>query len=1168
MNLPAPGKVNYYAMPLKMLLIMKLTAFFLLTICLHVSAEGLSQKISLDEKNVSLSRIFRLIQDKSGLSVIYDNNIIKQTTPISIHVQQVSVEEVLDLVLHDQPVSYEIADRIIFIKPKKDFREQTAQETTTAPLSFIVQGTVRGQDGKPLFGASVIVRNQALERGTATDQQGQFRFTDLPQGVYTLEVTIIGFRKYERSLSIHATTPAQQITLQPAVSNLDEAVVIGYGTQRAGNITGSMSRISAKDISEVAVAGLDKALQGRAAGVQVTQTSGQPGGSVSVRIRGVSSISAGNEPLYVIDGVPFYNWSTTFNMGPAGIYGTGVLQNAMSNINPNDIESIEILKDAVATAIYGSRAANGVVIVTTKKGKAGQARIELDAYYGVQQVIKKLDVLNAPEYAVLINESRVNGFKDLGSPASPPATVKPIPDLANPAALSNSTNWQDHIFVNAPMQNYQLTISGGTDKTLYTFSGNYFNQEGIIKNSAYRRFSGRLNLEQQVSDRLKMGAHISINNGMNDINRATGIEQQGGVLYLALLQTPHIPVYNANGSFARPNFTNGFAVLDNPVASAVDYYHTINTTRSINNLFAELKLSKNLSFRTSIGFDAMYLKNNIYIPTTGGPTPPSAGAGFAFASQEVTWMNDNILTWQKRSGKHQFTVVAGSSMQSSHFERMISRVFNFPNDLVITTNGGQTDLTNSFMEEWRMVSFLGRVQYNYDDRYLVTLAGRTDGSSRFGPGNRFGKFPSLSAGWRLSRERFLEDVTWLDDLKFRASYGITGNSELTNLVGSFANYPYLGKIDPANYSFGGAPVNGLAPGSLSNDNLKWETTRQFDAGIDVSVVNGRINLTADYYIKTTRDMLVSNVPLPYTTGFASSLQNVGSMRNKGFEFTLRSLNLVKKLKWETTITFSNNRNEVLSLGEKDRRILTPANVGVNTGAFSLTVAGEPVGSFYGYVTDGIFRDQSEIDKAARQPGAQPGDIRFKDLNNDKVIDAKDQTILGNPQPDFIYSMSNHFSWKDFDLTVFIQGVQGNEIGNITRLKREQMLGYYNGARSTLERWHSPQEPGNGSMPRATAIDPNNNSRFSNRWVEDASFLRFKTITLGYNLPAVLLKKVNLQRVRVYISGQNLITITSYKGFDPEMSRTVSDGDNVLRTGYDDSNYPVARSWMAGIHIQL
>lgn len=1168
MNLPASGKVTYWAWPTKMLLAMKITAFFLI-VCLHVSATTLSQKITLNEKNAPLSRIFQVIQTKSGLSVIYDNNLLKNTQLVSIQIRDASVSEVLNHVLKDQQLEFEIEDRIIFIKPAKVKKIADTGNQAPSLLRFqTVQGSVRGDKGIPLEGASVIIKNKDLERGTATNNKGTFLLQDLPEGTYTIEITIIGYKKYERPIVVDNATRALHITLTPAISSLDEAVVIGYGTQRAGNITGSIARVSSRDIAEVPVAGLEKALQGRAAGVQVTQTSGQPGGSVSVRIRGISSISAGNEPLYVIDGVPFYNWSTTFNMGPAGIYGTGVLQNAMSAINPNDIESIEILKDAVATSIYGARAANGVVIVTTKKGKAGRAKIELDAYYGQQQVIKKLDVLNAVQYAELINESRVNGFKDLGSPASPPATVKPIPDLANPAALGEGTNWQRHIFTDAPIQNYQLTLSGGTDKTSYTFSGNYFNQEGIVSGSSYKRFGGRVNLEQQATDRLKVGANITVNNAMNVINRATGIEQQGGVIYLALFQTPHIPVYNSSGRFARPNFSNGFAVLDNPVASAVDYYHTINTTRSINSLYGELKLTKDLSFRTSIGFDAMYLKNNIYIPTTGGPTPPSSGAGFAFASQEVAWMNDNILTYNKKIGRHHFTAVAGTTIQSSHFERMISRVFNFPNDLVITTNGGQTDLTNSFMEEWRMVSYLARFTYNYDDRYLVTLAGRTDGSSRFGPGNRFGQFPSVSVGWRLSRERFLEDASWIDDLKLRASYGLTGNSEITNTTSSFANYPYLGKIDPANYSFGGVPVNGLSPGSISNDNLKWESTRQFDAGIDLTLWRGRVNVTADYYIKTTRDMLVGNVPLPYTTGFGSAIQNIGSMENQGYELTLRTANLVSKLKWNTDLTFSTNRNKVTSLGAQGQKILLGTSIGVNTGASSITMVGEPVGSFYGFITDGIFQDQATINKSAAQPGAKPGDVKFKDLNNDRVIDAKDQTIIGNPQPDFIYSINNHWLYRDFDLTVFIQGVHGNEIANITRLKMEQMLGYYNGAKSALGRWRSADQPGNGSMPRATAIDPNNNSRFSSRWIEDGSFLRFKAITLGYILPKSVLKKIQLQRVRIYVSAQNLFTITNYTGFDPEMSRTSADGDNALRAGYDDSNYPVARSWMAGLNIQF
>lgn len=1144
------GKAVIRPLPGQLLLFMKVTAFLLLVVSLHVSAKSFAQRISIDEENVFPARIFSILQSKYGLAVIYDNKLLPPDKRVSVHMRDASVEDVLQVVLEDLPLSYVIEDKIIFISPRK------VATTEKGPVTAVqVSGVIRNENGVVLQGASILLKSKSFQKNIVTGEDGKFTLSGIPSGLYILTVTSVGYNRYERAVQVNDKDVLLDVILNAAIKHLDEAVVIGYGTQRSGNITGSIASVSAEQIKQSPGAGLDKALQGRVAGVQVTQTSGQPGGSVSVRIRGVSSVSAGNEPLYVIDGVPFYNWSTTFNMGPSGIYGTGVLQNAMSAINPNDITSIQVLKDAAATAIYGSRAANGVVIVTTKRGKPGKSLIELDAYYGVQHVGKKLDVLNSREYATLINESRVNGWRDLGSPSSLPATVKPIPDLADPAALKTNTNWQDQVFKHAATQNYQLTVSGGTDKTLFTFSGNYYNQDGIILQSGYKRYAGRLNLEQTVTDKLKMGGNVSISNATNIINRATGLETQGGIIFGALFQTPHIPVYDSVGDYARPKYSNGFALIDNPVASARLYFHTINTTRAITSMYGDLKLGKHLSFRSSIGFDAMYLKNNIYIPTNSGTPPPTTGAGFAFASQEVAWINENILTWHRLLGKHDVTVTAGTTIQSSHFERMISRVFNFPNDLVITTNGGQTDLTNSFAEDWRMISYLARALYSYDDRFLLSLAARIDGSSRFGPGKRYGKFPSISAGWRISRESFMQDMAWLYELKVRASYGLTGNSEIINTTSSFANYPYIGKIDPANYSFGGKPVNGLAPGSISNDDLKWESTAQFNAGLDLALWGGRVSVTADYYIKTTRDMLVGSAPLLFTTGFSSSIQNIGSMENKGYELAIQTVNLTGPLKWTTDLTLSRNWNKLLSLGADGRKIFNGPN--------SLTEAGSPVGSFYGYVTDGIFQTQADIDKAAAQPGARPGDIRFKDLNNDKVIDANDQRILGNPQPDHIFSMNNQLSYKNFDLSIFLQGVKGNEIANLTRQKMEMLMGYYNGSKNTLNRWKSAAEPGNGNMPRATAIDPNNNRRFSDRWVEDGSFLRCKTISLGYTFTQPWFRKL-----KVYISAQNPFTLTSYSGYDPEMSRTSSDGDNPLHAGFDEGNYPVAKSWLIGLNVQF
>lgn len=1130
--------------------------------------ELLSTRLTVKVENRDLKYVLARIEREANVKFMYSVQVIEANRKISLNATNQSLSQVLDNLLKPLKINFRVIDRTILLNTKTTENAAAFGSISTtfaeSEPEFVVKKitgkVIDDEKGEPMPGVSIIAKGTTI--GTTTNTNGEYVLT-IPDEAKVLVFSYVGYQPQDVNVGNRSSI---NITLKIDPRSLDEVVVVGYGTQYKREITGSVASVSGKEVRAVPVVGVDQALQGRVAGVQVTQTSGQPGGSVAVRVRGVSSVSAGNEPLYVVDGVPFYNWNTTFNQGPPGIFGTGVVSNALSVINPNDIESIEVLKDAAAASIYGSRAANGVVLITTKRGKSGRGKIEIDSYYGSQSANKQLSVLNSQQFAELNNEARANSRNDLGNPTSLPAAVRPIAELANPGSLGAiNTNWQDQIFQTAPMQSHQITISGGNENSQYAVSGGFFNQQGIIKVSGYKRYNFRINLDQKVNENFKIGTNIVINNATNTINRAFGNPYggQGGLVYGALLQTPTIPVYNTDGSYARPNYAGGFASIDNPLSSAIDYWHPINTTRLIGSAYGEIKLHKNLKFKTVMGIDANYLKNNIFIPTSSGAPPPSAGAGFAFASQELIWINENILTYTNSFGKHNLTAVAGFTSQGAGFERMISRVFNFPNDLVQTTNGGQTDLTNSFREEWRMASFLGRVNYSYAGKYLVTAAVRADGSSRFGPGRRFGYFPSISAGWNIADEDFMKDVKFISDLKLRASYGLTGNAEITNTVNSFANYPYIAGLGISNYTFGGSAANGLAPTNISNQDLGWESTGQVDIGLDASILKGRISTVIDYYDKETVNLLVGGTPLAFTTGFASSIQNVGKMRNRGWEFTLNTRNLDGAFKWSTSFNIGFNRNTVLSLGGDPNRQLPFGN--------SITQAGSPVGYFFGFVTDGVFQNQSQIASSPTQPGVRPGDIKFKDLNNDGRIDNLDRTNLGDPNPLRIYGLSNSFSFKGFDLSVFMQGVSGLTVYNQTRQSIESLgtlgggSGVINNATSTLDRWRSESQPGNGTMPRATALDPNNNNRFSNRWLEDGSFLRVRNITLAYNFPKIMLEKVKLDNLRMYVSGQNLFTFTKYTGYDPEFGRN---GTNPLGAGYDDSNYPVARTILMGINIQF
>ena len=1112
------------------------------------------KKITVHIVNSSIENALQQIAKKSSIGIYYNPQLLPAKI-INAKLVDVSLQKAFDSFLEGTGIEAVFQNGDVILKQKQ---QKTAPAKPPVPQAVEkAEVTITGlvtdaRNGEVLPGVNIIIKG--TYKATVTDFEGRYSI-DLDHSEAVLVFSYIGMLSQEVQASKKSRIDVQMKT---SVKDLNEVVVIGYGTQQRKDLTGSIGSISEKSLREVPVVGIDQALQGRVSGVQVTQTSGQPGGSVNIRIRGTSSITAGNEPLYVIDGVPFYNWGTTNNNGPAGIFGTGVVHNALSAINPNDIVSMEVLKDAAAASIYGSRAANGVVLITTKRGKAGQARIEFDAYYGTQSVAKQLGTLNSVQYAELINESRANARADLGNPASVPVAARPIPELSDPASLTNTTNWQDHIFKRAATQNYQLSISGGNEVTQYALTAGYYNQDGIIKVSGYKRFSARLNLDQQVFKKFKIGTSMTINNATNTINRATGTELQGGLIYGALLQTPTIPVYDASGNYARPNYASGFALIDNPLASALEYWHPINTTRFIGSMYGEYKFVEGLTLRTSIGLDANYLKNNIFIPTSTGTPPPSVGSGFAFASQELVWLNENILSYNKNFGtKHALTFVAGATFQGANFERMISRVTNFPNDLVTTTNGGQTDLTNSFREGWRMASFLGRANYTFHGKYLLSAAMRADGSSRFGPSKRFGYFPSISAGWHLSDETFLAKSDLISDLKIRASYGLTGNNEIQNGVNSLAYYAYIGSVATANYAFGNAAVNGLAPNILSNARLGWESTSQLDLGLDLSLFNNRLSFVTDYYIKNTNRMLVSGTPLAYTTGFSGSTQNIGSMQNKGWEFAVNSVNLPGAFHWTTSLNLACNKNEVVSLGQAGRQIILSSNTMIR--------AGLPVSSFYGYIVEGIFQSEEQIKASPLQPFAKPGDIKFKDVDGNGTITDADRAIIGNPTPKWVYGMTNAFAYKGIQLNVFLQGVRGNQIYNVTRQRRESMLGQFNGSLNTLNRWHSPELPGDGGMPRAVAVDRNSNSRFSTRWIEDGSFLRVRNISLTYNWPQPLLSKMHLKGLRTYVSAQNLLTFTKYSGYDPEVGRS---GNDPLVSGYDDANYPLQRMYMIGLNLQL
>jgi len=983
-----------------------------------------------------------------------------------------------------------------------------------------IKGKVLEENTKAtVIGATVKVKGQKV--GTVTNANGDFNLNvkTLPT---TLVVSVVGFKSQE--IDVYEAEPTT-IYLAEDQNRLSAVVVVGYGTQKRSELVGSIASVSTDALKRTPAASIDNLLQGSSSGVQVTQTSGQPGGGVSIRIRGGSSVQGGNEPLYVIDGFPFYN--TAISAGTI----SGNSTNPLSAINPSDIESINILKDASATAIYGSRGANGVIIITTKKGKGEQSRVTYEGNFGVQSLRKKIDLLNAHDFAILRN----NALYDT-NPAKGQFQYLTQEQIDK---LGTGTDWQNEAFRQALTQNHQLSISGGTQKTHYAISGNYFNQEGIVRNTDFSRFSGRVNLDSQVSDKLKVG--VNLTGSKSNANVAPS-----GIVTSLLLMPPTATVYDANGSYTLRNpFEN---IFSNPIASLKEQINKSRSYKLLGSAFAEYSFTKDLVFKTLFGVNIDNNKEYNYVPKTiyeGVLTNGQAGLGIL---DSYTWLNENTLTYSKEiAKKHNLEVLAGFTQQENKQEIVRAGSSSFvSDDLTYNSLQGGSVITSpySYASKNALISYLGRVNYNFNHKYFLTASVRQDGSSRFGKNNKWGIFPSAGASWNASNEEFFKPLLPIvNDLKLRLSYGKTGNQEI-------GNYQSLSTLSTTKYLIGNALVTGFTPDRISNDYLGWETTYQFDGGIDISLLKDRISLTVDAYRKKTVDLLLS-VQIPWTTGQETSLQNYGSVENKGLEFTLNTQNLVGKFKWNTNLNISLNRNKVLSLGGSATSYVS--------GNYIVKV-GESLGTFYGCLIDGVLQTGEETTKGTYTGSATPkaGDRLYKDVNGDKTFtSAADRAIIGNAQPDFIFGFNNNFEYKGFELSLFFQGSVGNKILNGNRQSLELFSGQQNAAASALDRW----TPTNASnlIPRAK-LDPA--PVFSNRYIEDGSFVRLKSASFGYTFPKKVIKALKLSNVKIYVSGSNLLTWTKYTGFDPE----VTSGDNTVSQGTDTGIYPVAKSYNAGINI--
>lgn len=1158
MQLNFYGKIQQLAdkIPSKLFLTMKLTVILMIIGCLQINAKSFSQSINLTGKNISLEKALTEIGNQSGYFFFYKYNQIKNAKPVTLNLKGASLEKALKESFKDQPFTYSIDNKTIVVT-------EAVLKPSLEITALDLKGKIVDEKGIALPGASVKVKNQ--NKATQSDVNGNFSFTGLADDD-VLVITYAGFATQEVALNGRKTLT---ITLKESSLNLETVVFVGYGTQQKKDVTGSVSAISAKDIQDQSVVSLDNAMAAKMAGVQVTQATGAPGGGSTVRIRGAGSLSAGNEPLYVVDGFPVTN---DFNQR----------NNPLNTINPADIENIQVLKDASATAIYGSRGSNGVVIITTKSGKSGVSKMDVNITSGVQNVEKTLDVLNATEFANYIIESRNNAWVNSapGRLATDPNSARLnnvmylIPAVFNdPNSLGVGTNWQNEIFRTALTNNYQLSFSGGNDKTKYFVSGGYLNQEGVVLNSDIKRYSFRLNVESQVNKRVKVGANLTPTYTFSNQTLAEGNWQGGGIIQSALTANPALSPYDVNGNYTKITGQGiGTSEVDNPVKIAREYFHQQGNLRLLGTAFAEFNLAEGLNFKTLVGADVRNFAEDIFNPSiinpnSVNPTKPSLGNNNLIENRN--WLSEFTLNYAKKVKKHSFEGLIGYTAQKESLNFTSIAGTNFPNDQIKTINAaGLISSASSRKEEWSLLSYLARLNYSFNDKYLLTATFRTDGSSRFGADNRWGSFPSVSLGWRASEEDFLKNVNWLSDLRFRTSYGLTGNNFISN-------YGAIGLTGQENYVFGnagGVLNNGIRLTNIPNSRLGWERNKQLDLGFELGLLKNRIAFTADYYNKRTSDLLL-NVPVPTLTGYANALQNIGEIQNQGFEFSLTTRNTVKAFKWTTDLNFSTNNIEVLALGPDGSPILA-RQITFAAGSTHITEIGAQPGSFYGYKVIGVYQNAADVannpalENASGVKTSKPGQLKFADVNGDGKITTDDRTNIGNPFPDFTYGITNNFNYKNFDFAFTLQGVQGFEVVNAARRFYGNYAGSYNVLKSTANGWKSETDPGDGVSPQ---IDRNFGAlglasvinNLTSQFVEDGSFLRIRNITLGYNLPQSVLKNIKVANARLSFTVQNAYTFTKYEGYNPEVS---VEGANPLVPGVDSGGYPLARTFMFGLNF--
>ncbi len=995
--------------------------------------------------------------------------------------------------------------------------------------NITVKGKVTDNSGEVLIGVTVQVQGTSI--GTVTDIDGIFTLPNVPTNA-TLEVSYVGMQTQIINVAGQASI---NVTLKEDTEVLDEIVIVSYGTQKKRNVTGAIQTVGGDNLTDLPVGQIGQKLQGKVAGVQINQSTGIPGQGIGFRIRGAASINNSSEPLFVVDGLP--------------------ISTGLNNINPDEIESFSILKDAAATSLYGSRAANGVILITTKKGKSGRTNVEFNANYGIQSLAdqSEMDIMNGAEFAQFKKEYYEDAAKYEGYTGGVPEVYQ------NPEKYGEGTDWYRELTRTAPIQNYSLSLSTGKDNFTSAVFLNYFQQDGVIKNSNFRRISLRANNDYKVNEYVTLGLNVSpvmqiFNNQNTDGDRQ--------ILSAAMIADPSLSPYDENGELTVSLVSPGMFPQPNWIRYLDERYNNYRILTLLSNAFAEVNLFDGLKYRFQTGVDIGNRRQRIWTPSTAGgglfTAPPVKATANYNSAIYYNWTIENMLSYDKSFGDHTIGALLGYTAQKYNYEWGNLSGTDFPDDDISWIDAAATKNGGSGVTEWSILSVLGRIDYSFKDRYLLQANIRRDGSSRFGSGNKYANFPSLSGGWIISDENFMEPLSSvLNYLKVRASWGITGNFNI-------GDYAYIASIGKRDYVFGGTLAPGKSLNGIGNNQLTWEETTQTDIGIDIGLFNDRVFLMYDYYKKQTNGMLYA-IDIPWSTGFSSIAANVGNFDSWGHEFSLETRNFVGDFQWKTNLNVTVNRNKVTKLSTND----TPIGGYGNQLDWNRLQVGEPIGILMGFVYDGVYMTEEEFNSQPKHASSEIGTVRMKDISGpdgipDGIIDNYDRTKIGDPNPDFLFGITNEFAWKNFDLSVLINGSVGGDIFLGAYENTLNLDGVFNVLKIVKDRWRSPENPGNGIVPR-TKAGTTELYRFNHSgWIYDGSYVTLKNITLGYTLPIKSNPFIN--KVRFYFSGQQLLTLTKYPGSNPEIS-----DNNTLSwrgLGVDRTTYPIPRTFSFGCNISF